>query len=390
MRKSMIVMIIALGIALSLPAFADLHYDGVYLDRDSWAEIVAAAGRQRDEVRQQLDEHFRPVCSTDLFGRVAINYESDGELKDALRRLTGRRLPEVNKQVLRRLDHPVGELLLRYREQAKIVSTYGESFLEAIHPRTGRIHAHFHQIGAPTGRVSCSNPNLQNIPRGSRFRRCFRAPPGRKMITADYSGCELRILAELSQDDSFVRTFRSGGDLHSIVAAEIFGRTVSKSRHPELRERAKAINFGLAYGMGAGGLAQVTGLSLEAAEQLLNRYFRAYPRVRQYLEDSAARALRRGWAETIGGRRLWFAGSDDPQQRAALQRVAKNMPIQGTNADMLKAAMAGVRRRLLEENLPAMMVNCVHDELLVEAGEEQAWEVAELVEFLKRGDEVSG
>ncbi len=366
--------------ATAVPVFADLRYDGIYLDARQWAEIVEEAKHRRQQLRDEIDKLLAPVCDVDLFGNVSINYESEQELKKALEKLAGRALPDVSKHTLLRIGHPAGKLLVQYREQSKIVTTYGQNFLEFIHPRTGRIHAEFHQIGAPTGRVSCSNPNLQNIPRGSRFRRCFRAPDGRKLITADYSGCELRILAELSQDDSFLRIFNSGGDLHSMVASEIFGRTVSKSQNPELRNRAKAINFGLAYGMGAGGLAQVTGLSLEAAEQLLNRYFRAYPKVKRYLDESAEVALRRGWASTIGGRKLYLQDTDDPQKRAALARVVKNMPIQGTNADMLKLAMAGIRRRLLDESLDAFIVNCVHDEIVVEASEDSAWDVAEVVE----------
>jgi DNA polymerase I len=365
--------------AEALPAFADLRYDGVFLDRPAWSALVEEAKLKRDQARAELDEIFKKVVSTDLFGQVTLNYESDVDLKDALQRLCNRRLREVNKAALRGLGHPVGEVLLRYRDMSKIVGTYGDSFLQAIHPKTGRIHADFRQIGAPTGRVACANPNLQNIPRGSRFRQCFRGPSGCRMVTADYAGCELRILAELSGDDAFVRTFNKGGDLHSIVASEIFGKSVSKSRYPELRSRAKAINFGLAYGMGAGGLAAVTGLQPLEAERLLSRYFRSYPKVRQYLEDSSALALRQGFARTIGGRKLYLRTEEDPKARSAQVRVAKNMPIQGTNADMLKVAMAAIRGRLRREGLQARMVNCVHDEILVEAPEGDAWDVSEIV-----------
>jgi DNA polymerase-1 len=363
------------------PAFADLRFDGVFLDGPAWQALIDEARRERDAVRQEVDRHLGQVAQTDLFGRVALNLEAEAELRPALERLTGQRLRDLGKQTLQGLEHPVIRPLLRYRELHKIVTTYGDSFLAAIHPRTGRIHADFLQIGAPTGRVACREPNLQNVPRGSRFRNCFRAPAGRRMVTADYSGCELRILAEASQDPAFLQTFQRGGDLHAIVASEIFGQSVTKQRHPELRERAKAINFGLAYGMGPAGLAAVTGLGQEEAERLLARYFRAYPRVREYLEDSARQALERGYAETLGGRRLYIAVGErlEGAELAALGRMAKNMPIQGTNADMLKLAMTGIRARLLEEGRDACMVNCVHDELLLEASEDDAWDVAELV-----------
>jgi len=375
----------------AVPAFADLAYDGIFLDRKAWAGLIDEAGEERDRQRREVDEIMKPVVSTDLFGHVDLNYESEADLKDALTRLLGRPVREVNKQALKRLGHPVAERLLKYRELAKIVSTYGESFLDAVHQRTGRIHADFLQIGAPTGRVACSRPNLQNIPRGSRFRQCFCAPAGRQMVTADYSGCELRILAEMSQDPAFIQTFKRGGDLHAIVASEIFSTPVTKDRSPELRDRAKAINFGLAYGMGPGGLAVVTGVSVDEAEKLLARYFNAYPKVKQYLDRSAAEALQRGWTQTIGGRRLYFNIGDrvEGADLSAIGRVAKNMPIQGTNADMLKLAMANIRTRLASESLDACLVNCVHDEVLLEASHDHAWDVAELVteEMVRAGEQ---
>ncbi len=374
----------------AMPAFADLAYDGLFLDRACWSALIDEAQAQRDALRKEIDSLVAKVVQTDLFGEVDINYESEAELREVLAKLLGRPVKDLNKHALKRLGHPVGEALLKYREQTKLVSTYGESFLEAIHPRTGRIHADFQQIGAPTGRVSCSRPNLQNIPRGSRFRSCFRGPTGRAMVTADYSGCELRILAEVSDDPSFIRIFSRGGDLHSFVAGEIFGVPVGKDQNVHLRDRAKAINFGLAYGMGAGGLAQVTGLRLEEAEQLLTRYFKAFPGIKAYLDSSAEEAIRRGYAQTIGGRRLYLGVGDAVEggDLAALERVAKNMPIQGTNADMLKVAMAGIRQRLRKENLNAGMVNCVHDELLIEAASDNAWDVADVVrgEMVKAGE----
>lgn len=374
----------------AVPAFADLCYDGVYLDRQAWSELISEAREKRDSLRGEIDQHLKKVASTDLFGRVDVNLESEAELKAVLSKLLKKKVADVNKIALKGIDHPVGGLLLKYREMSKIVSTYGESFLEAIHPKTGRIHADFQQIGAPTGRVACARPNMQNIPRGSRFRRCFCAPPGRRMVTADYSGCELRILAEMSGDPEFINTFARGGDLHAIVASEIFSTPVAKDKNPELRDRAKAINFGLAYGMGAGGLATVTGVGLAEAERLLKRYFRAYPKVKQFLDGSARTAIERGWTETLGGRKLYLQIGErmEGSDLAAITRVAKNMPIQGTNADMLKVAMAGIRRRLPEAGLDAWMVNCVHDEILLEAEEGEAWDAAEIVreEMVKAGE----
>jgi DNA polymerase-1 len=373
----------------TLLAFADLFFDGIYLDKEAWQVLVDEAAAKQNQLRSEIDPYFISVSQTDLFGHLDLNYESDTSLKEALSKLLASPIRDVSKQTLKRINHPVAKLLLSYREAAKIVSTYGESFLGYIHPKTKRIHADFQQIGAPTGRVACARPNLQSVPRGSRFRKCFVASAGRKMVTADYAGCELRILAEVSQDPAFIRTFRRGGDLHSIVASEIFSTTVSKSRNPHLRERAKAINFGLAYGMGAGGLASVTNMTVEEAEKILRSYFQAYPQVKAYLENSALEAIKRGYAKTIGGRRLYLQIQDEPgPARAGVVRVAKNMPIQGTNADMLKVAMTSIRRRLIKENLDGLIVNCVHDEILVEVAESDAWEVSEVVkeEMIKAGE----
>jgi DNA polymerase-1 len=266
--------------------------------------------------------------------------------------------------------HPAARALAEHREHQKIASTYGESFLQHVHPKSGRFHPDFKAIGATTGRSACSDPNLQNIPRGSHFRACFRAPPGRKMITADYSGAELRILAQASKDPVFVRTFGEGGDLHSIVATQIFGVRVSKHENAQLRERAKQINFGLAYGMGAGGLAHQLGTSIDEAQRLLDRYFSALPAVRRYLDASAQLALGRGWAETLAGRRFWLVDMNRKREDdGSKRRVAMNMPIQGTNADMIKLAMGRICRVFAERRLDAELVNMIHDELVVEANE---------------------
>lgn len=348
-------------------AFADMEWRGMPIDAEAWRAVVASANDGKALAREELDREFDAVLSRDLFGHTSINYESDQEVLTALAQL-GLELESTRRELLLATGHPAAAALVRYREHQKVVSTYGESFLSHVHPKTGRLHSSFKSIGAVTGRSASREPNLQNIPAGSQFRACFRAPEGRKLITADYSAAELRILAEMSRDPVFVQTFRAGGDLHAIVASQVFRKPVSKTENPELRARAKAINFGLAYGMGAGGLAQQIGASMREAEELLERYFRAFPAIRGFLEDSARRALERGYAETLAGRRFWFSDMDrkgaDHGQKI---RVAKNMPIQGTNADMTKLAMARIHRALQREGIDGFLVNMVHDELVLEA-----------------------
>jgi DNA polymerase I len=360
-------------------AFADLEYRGFHLDRPAWEAVLGEARAARDEARKALQDAAAPVAPPDLFGHVDVNFDSESDVRDVFTRLGYDALPDLTKATLARVDHPFAEALLAYREHQHVLSSYGEGFLSHLHPVTGRLHPRFKQIGASTGRSACEAPNLQSIRRGDRFRRAFKAPAGRCMVTADYATAELRILAELSGDPVFVKTFEEGGDLHAIVAEAMFKKTVSKTENPALRERAKAINFGLCYGMGAAGLARQLDCPVEEAEALLARWFATYPKVRTWLEETSEAALAEGRCQTLAGRRLHLEGADDPERRAQLIRQAKNMPIQGTSADILKLAMARLVRALRRESLDAFLVNCVHDELVVEASADDGDRVAEVM-----------
>lgn len=360
-------------------AFAQMELSGAPIDVEAWKKLVELAKTDTVAARKNLDREFRSVSDRDLFGNSTLNYDSESDVLDALKKM-GVELTTTRRDVLLASGHPAAKALSEYREHQKIVSTYGDAFLQHVHPVTGRLHPRFSPIGAMTGRVACSEPNLQNIPASSAFRACFRAPPGRMLITADYVGAELRIIAEASKDPVFVRTLSEGGDLHSIVASQIFQKPVSKHENPELRARAKAINFGLAYGMGAQGLANQIDVPLQEAEQLLERYFRAFPRIRDYLNGSARQTLQRGVATTLAGRRYWFIDMRrDGRDEGTMMRVAKNMPIQGTNADMSKIAMARIVRALRQESLDAFLINMVHDELVVESAADVAERVKEIV-----------
>lgn len=353
-------------------AFAEMELTGLALDTEAWQRQLDTSREGRAEARKLLDREFWDVADRDLFGGTTINYDSDEEVLTALGKL-GVELSTTRREVLLATGHPAAIKLAEYREHQKIVSTYGDSFLVHVHKTTGRLHPRFRAIGASTGRTSCSEPNLQNIPAGSAFRECFRAPDGRKIITADYAGAELRIIAEASKDPVFLSALSNGEDLHSVVASRLFKKTVSKEENADLRARAKAINFGLAYGMGARGLARQLGVSDSEGDRLIDDYFRAFPKIRKYLEGSAQEALRRGWASTMGGRKFWLLDMRrDGREEHSIVRVAKNMPIQGTNADMIKVAMARMVRAFTEKGLDAKLVNMVHDEVVVEASEGDA------------------
>lgn len=391
-EKDKLVRVCALEGAASL-GFAQMELTGIAIDTRAWEVQLEKARTGSADARKELDREFWEVADRDLFGGTTLNYDSDDEVLGALAKL-GVALTTTRREVLLATGHPAAAKLAEYREHQKTVSTYGDAFLAHVHKKTGRLHPRFRSIGARTGRASCAEPNLQNIPSGSAFRECFSAPSGRKIITADYAGAELRIIAEASGDPVFLRTFLDGGDLHATVASRLFKKPVTKTENPELRARAKAINFGLAYGMGSQGLARQLGVDDREGERLLEAYFRAFPKIRGYLEASAREALRRGYAETMGGRRFWLLDMRrEGREEHTIVRVAKNMPVQGTNADMTKLAMARIVVALDDAKLDGKLVNMVHDELVVEASEADAEAVRDVVvremrsagaEFVKR------
>jgi DNA polymerase I-like protein with 3'-5' exonuclease and polymerase domains len=260
----------------------------------------------------------------------------------------------------------------------KALTSYGENVLNEISPVTGRIHADFRQIGAPTGRFSCNNPNIQQVPHSIEYRRCFRAPEGRKLIISDYSQIELRILADFTGDQGFVDAFNSGADLHKVTAAQVFSVPLDKVTK-EQRDFAKRLNFGVVYGIGAQRFAMMTGLSLTNAEDILRRYFATYRQLDAWLRDAAQRAVRERTARTASGRLARFRfDSEDRQAMSLAQRNGKNTPIQGSSADILKRAL-----RLLHDQLrdtTACIVNIVHDEIVVEADADDTEAIAKKVE----------
>ncbi|MBV9242529.1 MAG: hypothetical protein JO314_11030, partial [Acidobacteria bacterium] len=257
-----------------------------------------------------------------------------------------------------------------------------------IEPTTERIHPDFRQIGAPTGRFSCSSPNLQQIPHETEYRRCFRAPDGRKLVIADYSQIELRILADFSKDTNFINAFVSGQDFHRATAAQIFN-TRPEDVDSDQRSFAKRLNFGVVYGIGAQRFAMMTGLTERQAEDTLRRYFATYPKMDEWLRVQSKNVLNERQARTASGRlaRINF----DPNDRSSIggaQRYAKNMPIQGTSADILKRAL-----RLLHDDIrgtSARLVNIVHDEIVLECDAPDAEATAAKLEsaMLRAGEEL--
>ena len=280
--------------------------------------------------------------------------------------------PSTAEEVLQELalDYPLPRLLIEYRGLAKLKSTYTDKLPLMIHPHSGRVHTSYHQAVAATGRLSSSDPNLQNIPirseEGRRIRQAFIAPPGHVLLAADYSQIELRIMAHLSGDEGLLAAFAAGADIHRATAAEVFGVSLEQVSN-EQRRSAKAINFGLIYGMSAFGLARQLGIDRAAAQNYVDLYFARYPGVKRYMETTRQQAREQGYVETVFGRRLHIPdiNSSNGQRRQYAERTAINAPMQGTAADIIKRAMLAVDAWLLDE--PAIqLIMQVHDELVFE------------------------
>ncbi|MGH7732139.1 MAG: DNA polymerase, partial [Gemmatimonadales bacterium] len=278
----------------------------------------------------------------------------------------------------------VPKLILDYREVQKLKSTYVDVLPAAVHPDTGRIHTSFHQTGAATGRLSSSDPNLQNIPvrtpRGEEIRRAFVPAAGCKFVVADYSQIELRLLAHFSEDPAFIEAFHAGGDIHRGTAAIIFGVPESEVT-PEMRSRAKTINFGTIYGQGPFALSRQLGISQEEAKAFITQYFERFAGVRAWLDQMVELARAQGYVETLFGRRRYIPEIKDRNfsVRSFGERVATNSPLQGSAADLLKLGMIRLHRAFVEQRLDAHILLQVHDELVVEAPASAVPEVERLV-----------
>lgn len=290
--------------------------------------------------------------------------------------------PSTAEEVLQELalDYPLPRVILEYRGLSKLKSTYTDQLPKQIRPSTGRVHTSYHQAVTATGRLSSTEPNLQNIPirtdEGRRVRKAFIAEPGYKLMAADYSQIELRIMAHLSGDKGLLKAFAAGEDIHRATAAEVFGTSIDKVRDFQ-RRNAKAINFGLIYGMSAYGLGRQLNISRHDAQEYIDRYFERYPGVRRYMEETRELAAEQGYVETLFGRRLYLPeiNTSNYQRRQAAERTAINAPMQGSAADIIKRAMVTVDDWLIASKVDAAIIMQVHDELVLEVREELVDEV---------------
>ena len=298
----------------------------------------------------------------------------------------GKSGPSTSADVLEALadEHEIVRIILDYRQVHKLKSTYVDTLPGLVNPRTGRIHTTFRQEVAATGRLSSANPNLQNIPvrteAGRKIRRAFLPRAGWLMLKADYSQIELRVLAHMADDPDLIEAFRRGEDIHVKTAAEIYG-IKPEAVTPEQRDAAKAVNFGIVYGISSFGLAKGTGLSQDEAKEFIEGYFRRYKAVRRYMEETVARARETGYVTTLLGRRRYLPDLTSRRwhQRAFAERTAINTPIQGSAADIIKKAMLAVHGRIRSEGLQGALLLQVHDELLFETPPDELMPLSRLV-----------
>ncbi|MBN2098228.1 MAG: DNA polymerase I, partial [Dehalococcoidia bacterium] len=368
---------------------AGMERNGVALDKSLFKEMSQSLGRQLTSLENQIFAfagHRFNINSPQQLGTVLF-----GELK-----LPGARKTKsgysTDASVLEGLkaSFPIIKLILEYRQLAKLRSTYIDALPSLVDPGTGRLHTTFNQAATATGRLSSSEPNMQNIPirgeLGKQVRTAFVAAPSCVLVSADYSQIELRILAHLSQDERLLTAFREDKDIHAATASEVFGVPMTGVT-PDMRRMAKVVNFGIIYGMSDYGLEQATELSRDQAAQFIAAYFQRYPGVKSYLESTKRKARERGYVETVMGRRRYIPDLDsgNRQVREAAERMAINMPVQGTAADIIKVAMVNLQKEIDRRGLKSRLILQVHDDLLLESPLEEVKEARTLLREIMSG-----
>ncbi len=365
-----------------IPILSRMERHGVRIDPQLLAEQSHELAKRIQEIEQQAYTEAGRAFNMGSPKQIGAIFFDELGLPVVARTPTG--APSTSESVLEELaaaGHALPSLILRHRSLAKLRSTYTDKLRQMINPVTGRVHTSYHQAVAATGRLSSSDPNLQNIPirteEGRRIRRAFIAAPGYRLLAADYSQIELRIMAHLSGDERLLAAFASGLDIHRATAAEILG-SAPEAVTSEQRRSAKAINFGLIYGMSAFGLARQLGIERGAAQAYVDRYFERYPGVRSFMDQIRAKARQDRYVETLFGRRLYLTeiGHSNQSRRAAAERTAINAPMQGTAADIIKRAMIAVDGWIQSERPPVRMIMQVHDELVLEVAEKALSEAA--------------
>jgi DNA polymerase-1 len=371
-----------------IPVLADMELTGILIDKEFFAVMEKELSQRLIEIEEEVHKLVGYKFNINSTQQLSVALFETLELESPFKKKTASGHYSTNAAVLEELQgkHSVVDLMLEYRELSKLQSTYVKTLPENASPKDGRIHTSYSQTGAVTGRLSSYNPNLQNIPTrtelGRKVRNGFIARPGCGLLAVDYSQVELRIVAHMSQDEAMLSAFRANQDIHATTAAAIYEVPLDKVTK-EQRRHAKAINFGLIYGMSPFGLSRTTGLTLAEAENFVKAYFKRFPRVKEYLDGLRKMAMQQGYVETLVGRRRYFpnlATTTNANARNQQEREAINAPIQGTAADIMKIAMINLFAALQKSELKAKILLQVHDELLLECTEKERNETIILVQ----------
>jgi DNA polymerase-1 len=372
-----------------LPVLTRMEMEGIAIDTSALASIGVELQQQIDRLAQSIQQHAGRsfnIASPKQLGEILFDHL--GLIDKAKKTKTGQY--KTDEQTLSTLEgkHPIIGDILAWREATKLKSTYLDALPQHIVPSTGRIHTHFHQLVAATGRLASSDPNLQNIPvrseAGRGIRKAFVPRKGFTLLSCDYSQIELRVMAALSNDATMIEAFKNNADIHTITAAKVFGVTNDAVTN-DMRRTAKMVNFGIIYGISAFGLSQRLAIPRADAASIIETYFREYPAIKAFMENTIAEARERGFVETLSGRRRHFADINSGNQniRSNAERAAINTPIQGTAADMIKLAMIRIDQ-LLGSSYKSRMLLQVHDELVFDlAPDEEAELVPQILNAMK-------
>ena len=362
---------------------AEMELEGFRLDTEGISKMRDSLNERTKELEQQIYELAGETFNIKSPAQLGVILFEKLGLKSGKKTKSGySTTAEILEKI--RYDHPIVDLVLEYRTITKLNSTYCEGLLNAVGD-DGRVRSTFNQTETRTGRISSLEPNLQNIPvrrkEGKELRKFFIAKEGYLLVDADYSQIELRVLAHLAKDKAMINAFNSGEDIHTKTAGEVFNMPPLLVT-PKMRSSAKAVNFGIVYGIGAFSLAQDIGVTRAEAQKYIDGYFETYPGIKEYMNTAVEQAKKQGYSTTMFGRRRYLPelNSSNGNLRAFGERVARNMPIQGTAADIIKLAMIRTRDKLLESGLDARVILQVHDELIIEAEESVAKEAGKILE----------
>ena len=411
----------------AIPPTGDMELNGMYLSAAKWSKAETNAILDREQARTELDKLFIPIVGRDMFDHADINYNSPKQLLPAMKTIIGPKVDNLESTaesalkvllssgvytrlqkgnegigILNTLTEPCDKViaaLLIYREKEKRITTYGNSFLNNIHVATSRIHSEFNQLFTDTGRFSSNSPNLQNIPRDKAYREAFTAwHPDYRIVGCDYSGMELRILADLSGEPSWIDCFKRSGDLHSENGSDLLGVPIRKpgtngptdpGENWELRQPIKSLNFGISYGMGPQKLSRETGMEYEKAKELIKKFWRRYSKIKAYFDKHVATCMEQKCVRSpYDGRLRWLEGFDydSPKDLSSVRNLCMNFPMQAGNATITKHALYLIRKHLMGKD--AKIISTVHDEILVEAHQSIAEEVLQIVrnDMIKAGE----